>query len=1553
MNLLKMIVMSTLIVLTIFGTAFSQVLINEFLASNLTSNSETFDYSDYSDWIELYNPEDYDVVLNNSFLTDNNNFPLKWRIPDGTVINARGFLLIWADGYDNIPGSLQTRPYWPFDEFTTVGYHTNFKLSSLGEEIALYRVENETETIIISMGSTWNYLDVGMPLDTAWRYTEYDDDMWKSGPAPLGRGNNDEATLVDLGSGGNRHTTIYFRKSFTIDNPSDLPRLLITLQRDDGAVGYLNGSEIFRSNMPEGEINYYTKSFSWVPDTAESYFYEYQISGKYLTEGVNMLAVEVHQFTVNSSDLRFEMEMKGMSYSGITLLDSVVFGNQSTDVSYGRNPDNLFEWKYFASPTPGETNSGATITTTSKSEAVIFSAESGFYQSPMEIQLDAISADAVIRYTIDGSTPAMNSPVYSEPISIDENTVVKAKTFVPDYIPGPTTTHTYFINEHDYDLPVVSFSADPLTLWNDDFGIYENSLKQREIPANIEYFNIEGDSEFKLDAGARIGGMNIWRFAQKPLLVIASGDYGSDFINYQLFDSKSVGTFKSIVLRNGGDTWNTSMLPDAMTEAILDGQMQNGSQSYKPCVVFLNGSYWGIHNIRDRFDAEYFTSNFGVISGSLDHLEYAYTAGGISQQIVEGSSADYNSMINYVLHYDPEDDAQYQYLISQMDMDSFIDFIAIEVYVANRSWGHNREWWRSNSGDRKWRWLVSDLDRGFLLEKLDVDYLPVLIENYDLFNRLLLNEKFRNRFIQRFAAHINWTFHPDRIRNIVDSLANAVASEIPRHIERWQNSNGIQSIDSYNNELNALRQFAAQRGDYLFEHISVNFSLNELFTLNIESNDANAGSFYINDVPLCMQVKSGAYFRDIPLTIKAVPKPGYAFAGWEEISNLAEIQLELTEDTTLKANFTQSELSLVPADIWGDITLGLNDSDYQSTGDITVHLGASLTIEKGVRLAMHSQASIIVEGNLSICGTVEEPVIIYPDTTRGVQKWGAICFRNVSDTCRISNLFITDATIGPDAVKEKAAISAHNSNLIIENMTMEEVGFPIFISRGSTILRNSSIRTDVTCDFINIKYGKALVENCTFYGNIAPDTDAIDYDGVVNGIITGNRFYDFKGLNCDAIDLGEQSQNILITDNKIYNSSDKGISVGQKSSADIIDNLIVNCYFGIAVKDSSQAYIRNNTFVNNQYSVVCTEKNYNMGGGNAVIVNSIFSHSAKADVIKDAKSSVEVSYCLSDVADLAGPDNLFTAPVFNNPANYNFEILDHSPCLNSGDPDSNLDSNATRPDIGADYTFDPDDYPYVDHKVDKIIINEINFNNSDSTNSGDWIELYNQSDSTFNISGWIFKDQIDLHSFTIPLGTVIEYNGYLIICRDEEAFNFIHPSVNNYLSELGFGLDNSGEELRLFDDIGELMNELVFDNKAPWPERNRENINSLELTNPNLNNNLPENWSLSLHSKGSPGMENPNAIIVQPVPEQFSLLQNYPNPFNASTTINFELPAVGRVKLSIFDIMGRERKILLDERLESGYYSVEFNARDMSSGVYFYRIEVSDLVENRKMLLLK
>ncbi|MDR4497295.1 MAG: DUF839 domain-containing protein [Candidatus Scalindua sp.] len=162
--------------------------------------------------------------------------------------------------------------------------------------------------VLVPAGATWKYLDNGSDQGTAWKEFSFDDTGWSAGPAELGYGDGDEETAVSFGPNtSNKFITTYFRHSFDIVNASKIRNLILKILRDDGAVVYLNGTEILRSNMPAETITYNTFASQDTPD--ENIFFENSVDTDFLKDGENVLAVEIHQGSSSSSDISFNLQL--------------------------------------------------------------------------------------------------------------------------------------------------------------------------------------------------------------------------------------------------------------------------------------------------------------------------------------------------------------------------------------------------------------------------------------------------------------------------------------------------------------------------------------------------------------------------------------------------------------------------------------------------------------------------------------------------------------------------------------------------------------------------------------------------------------------------------------------------------------------------------------------------------------------------------------------------------------------------------------------------------------------------------------------------------------------------------------------------------------------------------------------------------------------------------------------------------------------------------------------------------------------------------------------
>lgn len=1372
-------------------------IINEFMASNLSNYPDNCDFEDYSDWIELYNPAATNVTLTNYFLTDNLAEPFKWLIPTNAVIPAHGYLMVRADGHDAAPGEVVNRPYSPWiTTFTTRRYHASFKLSASGEELGLFRTETPPQDVVyIATNAVWKYRDTGTDPGTNWMATAYDDSAWAQGAAQLGYGDGDETTVVSFGPNANsKYPTTHFRKHFTVTDPTRLGHIRCRVNVDDGAILYLNGVEFARLRMPSGNVAY--TNFANAQPPTENALETVTLPRALFRAGDNVLAAEVHQATANSSDLSWAAELIVAEITGPALpVDSVTFDAQITDVSYGRNATN--GWSYFGTPTPEGPNTTEPLTQLHPAPAVNASVPSGFYSSATAVTLSSTGPGTAIRYTLDGSAPGPDSALYSSVLTIPTNTILRARAFVAGLIPGPILTRSYFINEPgDRTLPVLSFVVEPATFFNNVIGIYSNDTpypyKGREVPVRIELFETNRVPAFAVNCGVRIGGENIWRYAQKPLNIRMRGKFGDDLISYPIFPGEAVGTFGELNARNGGSNWNLDMLRDAMMAPLLRGRAENDLSSYRPAVAFVNGRYWGIHNLRKQFDPVFFANEHQLSEGTYDLVQYAHNEIGVTTLMADtGDTAAYESFHAFYTTHAMNQPTNYAALLAQMNVDSFIDYVVVEDFGVNTSWSHNREFWRAHAAGSKWQWNVPDFDRCFDMPNVQASLIDDFNASYPLFVALRSNTNFVDRLLQRYAAHLGSTLYSNRVISVLNTLSAEVDNEMPRHIARWAAEGGIPSLASRQAQLNEIKQFAVARPAYAVSQLQTQLGVNRgLANLAVTLAPATGGNLRIAGVPLTPEFNTTvALFRNTPVEVTAEPAPGYAFVSWSNGETNPTITLTLTGNQALTANFQAGAETVLPSSLAADTTLTAANSPYTLTNDLIVPANVTLTVAAGVKFLLPPGVSIYVSGSLLVNGTSNAPVQML---ARSDKPWGNLGFVNATGSSVISNLIVRGASNSRrDPVNLKAAVSAYHSTLTLDGVDID-ASLPVFARFGSTTLRNSRIHSRFTGDGINVKSGAGWVENCVFTGEPTPDTDAVDFDSVTNGVIRGNLIYAFLGSNSDGIDIGEGCQDLLIVSNRIYHMFDKGVSVGQGSVVRVARNLIVNCDIGVGVKDfGSTAYIDQNTFAHDNVGVAVYEKNLGKGGGNAFVTNSIFYRSKTAPATVDALSVLAVNYSLSDTVPLTGTGNLAADPLFTDAGNYDFSLTSGSPAINSGDPTHALDADGSRADMGAYYTYRPNDYPYVVPNL--VVVNEVMAHSHDA--APDWIELYNNSAQPVNLGGWFLSDDPQVpQKYRIAADTILPGHGYLVFYEDQH----FGAGSGDPGALIPFALSKNGDTVNLF-----------------------------------------------------------------------------------------------------------------------------------------------------------
>jgi parallel beta-helix repeat protein len=1170
------------------------------------------------------------------------------------------------------------------------------------------------------------------------------------------------------------------------------------------------------------------------------------------------------EINVTSYHLNFSLSRDG-EYVGLydsqgNPVDEIHFGNQLADVSYGRNPESPDQWLYFSDATPGARNSGYGAPSLVFAPEPVFSLTGGFYD-PGEciLHIQANMPGAEIRFTLDGSDPDELSPLFTGDLAINRTTTVKARVYVQGRLPGEVETHTYFIGQN-INMPVVSISTGHENLWGFPHGLllsHEPTIRGREIPVAIEYFDESGSRGFALQAGIRIFGTTIYNLPQKPLSVRFRSRYGEGELDYPLFGDRENHSYSSFLLRNGGNDHNLSFFRDGLAVSLVKNKMDIDYQDYKPCVVFINGEYWGIYELRERSDANHFGNIHNVNADNLDILED-------SLNVAAGSADHYRRLITYIERNSLSENSSYEYVASQIDINEYINYIIHKIFVGYAIFQYNNKYWRERGRNGKWRWLANDLEHAFGSQLSGHDYWENTLADVSgktntlpgwttfLFENLLKNQRFRDEFIQRFASYLNTIYRPEATIAATDSLQALFMQQMPRHISRWGTPH---SMPSWNINVNYLKEFLQNRPGHMREHIAGEFGVTDSVRVSIciegQGKVSAAGAWFSGPC------NTGYYFGGAGLPLHAVPAPGYRFAGWQGIpGNGQELTLDLVQDTGITAVFEPWPGSIIPTEILADTVLAAALSPWHGVSDVTVHPGATLYIEPGAELLMADRVSIYVHGSMKLAGEVNDSVIVRSDPSPAARypwfntrpRWGVICAENATDTVSIRFASISGSGFGHDRKTMFASVTSLNSDIVIENTSITDNMQPFYSESGSVYIGHSKFRCELTCDLINVKYSEnAIVEYCDLKGNNAYDTDAIDYDGVINGIIRNNRIYGFLGSNSDGIDLGEGSQNILIENNVIFDCYDKGISIGQGSTAIIRRNLIFDCDMGVAIKDEgSFALIDQNTIAFCNFAVACYEKNPGRGGGRAEIKNTILSGSFRAPLLVDWLSDIGVSWSLSDTDELPGSNNLHDDPMFLNASTGNFELHPASPCIDAGDPASEPDPDGSRADIGAYYV-------HSGPPPASIHINEINYHPAPNYDTGDWIEIYNSGDSPVGIMDWQIRNR--QHKFIIYDDIVLHPGHYLVFCQDTSAFRQFHTGIHNITGNLGYSLGNRSGRIRIMDSRNQPVHSVTYSDSWPFPPLAGGLGATIELEH-NKDGNSSADWRESYILMGTPGHPN-------------------------------------------------------------------------------------------------
>ena len=564
---------------------------------------------------------------------------------------------------------------------------------------------------------------------------------------------------------------------------------------------------------------------------------------------------------------------------------------------------------------------------------------------------------STIRTSPDGTWSAPSSSVF-------KGHVIRATAIRDGQRKSEVASGSWFIHPQGaerYSFPVISILSDPEGLFSDETGImvpgdaptggnwrtsqsnYYQRGREWERPAHMTFFERDGvvspeywngsmetspgplEKGFEQNIGLRIHGGYTRRYPQKSFRIYARSDYDweSD-ITYPLIPGNKVpgtdepqNTYKRFILRSSGDDQYHTMFKDAMIQSLYSDRLPD-QQAYRPAIVFINGDYWGIHNLRERYGGWYVETNYGIHRDDVALLSSSY----IGIEIGEGTEADrdqYTDILDYARNYNLASQEHYDYIGTKIDIENFLQYKTFKVYAANADWPHNNiRYWRKRTdeylpdapygADGRWRWMIFDLDASFgypygngIWAQYDMDMIEWitgygnerLSEGWvnDLFNGLIENESFRNRFINKLADDLNTRYDPGFVTDRIYDFMDFYDPEIEEHIARYSSSAGGSRTAWVNTHINRMVEFADNRPGYMREHLMDHFYISGTSRLDLEVTDQEKGYIRVNEldihpdtpgVPEDISEWNGIYFNGISVKLTPVPKEGYVFLEWRD-----------------------------------------------------------------------------------------------------------------------------------------------------------------------------------------------------------------------------------------------------------------------------------------------------------------------------------------------------------------------------------------------------------------------------------------------------------------------------------------------------------------------------------------------------------------------------------------------------------------------------------------------------------------------------------------------
>lgn len=563
---------------------------------------------------------------------------------------------------------------------------------------------------------------------------------------------------------------------------------------------------------------------------------------------------------------------------------------------------------------------------------IIFSHKSGIYEDPFYLKIKVKSGN--IYYSNDNGIEKERS-VFPDSLLINQTISLSLDIRQGDSI-RELGIYSFFI-DFNTSFKIVSISMNnedlfgtyrgiyakgPHAYWDTTKKIWRNTNWERkwERENYVEIFDESGSRIIGQKSGIRIfGGMTKY-YSEKSLRLIARTEYGVNRFDADIFN-KGKKKYKQFILRHSGNDWDKLRFKDAFTTS-LASESGLDVQAFSPCHLFVNSEYWGVYNIREKINVYYVDNNHNSGTSGVDILQGYRT-------VEAGSQHDYNALLSYIKKNDLSIDNNYFKVQEMMDTRNFANFQIHQLYYANHDAMGNIRFWKSDSLDAKFRWIVYDTDLGFGPSRVRENSLKDFTSSVqtDWYNRkwatfllrnLLENERFKQDFIMQSSFILNTTLSKDYVIKRINEFKELYEEEMHIHFSDQRRRFAFYqgSLKKWQQSIDGITLFAKKRDMYSFLHLEKKFNLQKPYSLKLIISNKDAGLVLLNGNEVPVEDFKGRFYSEYDLPISIVPNLGYSYSGY----NKSTINANSGDSIGININFIKNKDS--------DKNIIINEVDY-------------------------------------------------------------------------------------------------------------------------------------------------------------------------------------------------------------------------------------------------------------------------------------------------------------------------------------------------------------------------------------------------------------------------------------------------------------------------------------------------------------------------------------------------------------------------------------------------------------------------------------------------